>query len=160
MRNGFVDGMCAAHLAEEDGLELKHAGDGEQHGGVFRNQGAGWQARVPLALIKRQKALTNFGTSLCGVLVGTSWVLPRGRTSAGGWMVVLVEASDVCVLAALVATRTAAQRGRHSVASWPGWDGRCNSWCGLRAWRTDVWLDVSPANAVQIFALQTGKASS
>lgn len=27
-----------ARLAEEDGLELQHAGDGEQHGGVLRNE--------------------------------------------------------------------------------------------------------------------------
>lgn len=45
---------CDTRLPQEDGLELQHARDGEQHGGVFRHERRAWQDGVAS---RREKVL-------------------------------------------------------------------------------------------------------
>ena len=48
----------ARGLPKEDGLELQHASNGEQHGGVRWDEGSPLHARVPLAFVEAQEFLS------------------------------------------------------------------------------------------------------
>ena len=52
-------GNLALLLAHEHGLELEHARDGEQHGGVLGHQRGGGEACVPARLVKLEESATD-----------------------------------------------------------------------------------------------------
>ena len=70
---GARDG--ALRLTHEDGLELEHSRDGEQHGGVLRDERGGGQARVAPLLVKLEEPAADAGAG--DVLAGG--ILEVGR---------------------------------------------------------------------------------
>ncbi len=55
--------MYNANLSHEDGLELQHASNGEQHCWVIRYQGATWQPDMLMLLIEFEEAFSDLCTS-------------------------------------------------------------------------------------------------
>ena len=64
--NAFLGGrrprVAAWGLAQEDGLELEHAGDGEQDSRVVWDERCRREAGVPLLLVETQESVPDFGT--------------------------------------------------------------------------------------------------